>query len=96
MITATPRQLESLVRISEALARMRLSDTVAPSDVEEAIRLMKVCFPQAVQCTRKPTDQHVCEHEHRACVGWFELFPACGYSWGFAKQTSGAALLNLS
>lgn len=35
-ITATPRQLESLIRLSEALAKMRLSDTVERRDVEEA------------------------------------------------------------
>ena len=40
-ITATPRQLESLIRLSEALARMRLSAEVVASDVDEAIRLMK-------------------------------------------------------
>ena len=36
---ATPRQLESLIRISEALARMRLSEEVTKADVEEAVRL---------------------------------------------------------
>ena len=41
-ITATPRQLESLIRLSQALAKMRLSPTVTGYDVEEAIRLMKV------------------------------------------------------
>jgi hypothetical protein len=41
-ITATPRQLESLIRISEALARMRLSDTVEEADAAEALRLMQV------------------------------------------------------
>ena len=41
-ITATPRQLESMVRLSEALARMRLSPTVERHDVAEAVRLMKV------------------------------------------------------
>ena len=42
MISATPRQLESIIRISEALAKMRLSATVERSDVAEAVRLMKV------------------------------------------------------
>lgn len=42
VVTATPRQLESLIRLSEAQARMRLRDTVIESDVEEALRLMKV------------------------------------------------------
>lgn len=46
-ITATPRQLESLVRLSEALARMRLSPTVERGDVAEALRLIKVAMQQA-------------------------------------------------
>ena len=41
-ITATPRQLESLIRLSEALARMKWAPVVERSDVVEAIRLMKV------------------------------------------------------
>lgn len=40
-VTATTRQLESLVRLSEAHARMRFSHTVDVSDVKEAIRLIK-------------------------------------------------------
>ena len=35
VITATPRQLESLVRMSEAHARMRLSPMVESTDVDE-------------------------------------------------------------
>jgi len=46
-ITATPRQLESLVRISEAYARMRFSKTVERVDVAEAIRLVRVAIQQA-------------------------------------------------
>ena len=46
-ITATPRQLESIIRLSESLAKMRLSDRVERSDVDEAIRLMKVATQQA-------------------------------------------------
>jgi DNA replicative helicase MCM subunit Mcm2 (Cdc46/Mcm family) len=42
VITATPRQLESGVRLAEALARMRLSADVTPDDVQEGLRLMKV------------------------------------------------------
>ena len=45
-ITATPRQLESLIRISEALAKMRLSSIVEKSDVDEAIRLIRVATMQ--------------------------------------------------
>lgn len=46
-ITATPRQLESLIRLSEALAKMRLSSRVERADVIEATRLMKVALQQA-------------------------------------------------
>jgi len=42
VVTATPRQLESLIRLSEALARMRFSEFVEVSDVQEARRLMAV------------------------------------------------------
>jgi DNA replication licensing factor MCM4 len=47
IITATPRQLESMIRISEALAKMRLSDIVEIPDVTEAIRLIRVATQQA-------------------------------------------------
>jgi len=40
-ITATTRQLESMIRLSEAYAKMRLSATVEESDVNEAVRLIK-------------------------------------------------------
>ncbi|CAI2384395.1 unnamed protein product [Moneuplotes crassus] len=46
-ITATPRQLESLIRLSEALAKMRLASNVLRRDVEEAVRLIKVATQQA-------------------------------------------------
>lgn len=40
-ITATTRQLESMIRLSEAHAKMRLSETVELIDVKEAVRLIK-------------------------------------------------------
>jgi DNA replication licensing factor MCM4 len=42
IVTATPRQLESLIRLAEALARMRLSPVVTRWEVDEAKRLMQV------------------------------------------------------
>ena len=39
-VTAYPRQLESLIRLSEAHARMRFSTVVENIDVEEARRYM--------------------------------------------------------
>ncbi|XP_075493122.1 DNA replication licensing factor MCM4-like [Primulina tabacum] len=47
VITATPRQLESLIRLSEALARIRFSEWVEKCDVTEAIRLLEVAMQQS-------------------------------------------------
>lgn len=46
-ITATPRQLESMVRISESIAKMRLAQEVTADDVDEAVRLIKVAMQQS-------------------------------------------------
>jgi DNA replication licensing factor MCM4 len=46
-ISATARQLESLIRISEALAKMRYSNIVTRADAKEAVRLMKVATQTA-------------------------------------------------
>lgn len=46
-ISATPRQLESLIRLSEGLAKMRYSNMVTRADVREAVRLMKVATQAA-------------------------------------------------
>ncbi|KAK9165391.1 hypothetical protein Scep_000582 [Stephania cephalantha] len=47
VITATPRQIESLIRLSEALARIRFSELVEKKDVEEAFRLLEVAMQQS-------------------------------------------------
>ncbi|ONK69860.1 uncharacterized protein A4U43_C05F27540 [Asparagus officinalis] len=47
VITATARQIESLIRLSEALARMRFSELVEVHDVEEAFRLLDVAMQQS-------------------------------------------------
>jgi DNA replication licensing factor MCM4 len=46
-ITATTRQLESLIRLAEAHAKMRLSAEVSAADVGEAVRLVKAALKQA-------------------------------------------------
>ncbi|XP_078431989.1 minichromosome maintenance (MCM2/3/5) family protein [Wolffia australiana] len=47
VITATPRQIESLIRLSEALARIRFSERVEEQDVTEAFRLLEVAMQQS-------------------------------------------------
>lgn len=51
-ITATTRQLESMIRLSEAHARMRLSHEVTVDDVEEAVRLIRSAIKQAATDSR--------------------------------------------
>ncbi|OJD14132.1 hypothetical protein AJ78_05507 [Emergomyces pasteurianus Ep9510] len=51
-ITATTRQLESMIRLAEAHARMRLSSEVLASDVEEAVRLIRSALKQAATDAR--------------------------------------------
>ncbi|KAK8125219.1 minichromosome maintenance protein 4 (cell division control protein 54) [Apiospora kogelbergensis] len=46
-ITATTRQLESMIRLAEAHAKMRLSTTVTKADVEEAYRLIQTALKTA-------------------------------------------------
>lgn len=41
-IAATPRQLESLIRLSESLAKMQYRDKVTRADAREAVRLWQV------------------------------------------------------
>ncbi|CAF9906923.1 MAG: hypothetical protein HETSPECPRED_006994 [Heterodermia speciosa] len=51
-ITATTRQLESMIRLGEAHAKMRLSDEVTANDVSEAVRLIKSALKQAATDSR--------------------------------------------
>lgn len=51
-ITATTRQLESMIRLSEAHARMRLSPEVTVDDVKEAVRLTRSALKQAATDSR--------------------------------------------
>jgi len=46
-ITATTRQLESMIRLSEAHARMRFSTSVETQDVEEAARLIRAALKES-------------------------------------------------
>lgn len=49
VVPITIRQLEALVRLSESLAKMRLSAEATVSDVEEALRLFRVSTFAATQ-----------------------------------------------
>jgi len=45
-IPITPRQLEALIRLAEASARIRLSKTITPADAKRAIELLRYCMNQ--------------------------------------------------
>ena len=47
LVSAYPRQLESLIRLSEAHAKMRFSNSVEIVDVEEAKRLHREALKQS-------------------------------------------------
>jgi DNA replication licensing factor MCM4 len=47
-ISATPRQLESLIRLSEALAKMHYRTVVTRADAQEAVHLLKVPTQAAI------------------------------------------------
>ncbi|KAL2323001.1 hypothetical protein Fmac_027380 [Flemingia macrophylla] len=47
VITATPRQIESLIRLSEALARICFSEKVEKCDVMEEFRLLEDVIQQS-------------------------------------------------
>lgn len=51
-ITATTRQLESMIRLAEAHAKMRLASEVTADDVLEAVRLIKSAIKQAATDSR--------------------------------------------
>lgn len=51
---ATPRTLLGIVRLSQALAKLRLADIVDIDDVEEALRLVRVSKESLYQETNKP------------------------------------------
>ena len=51
-ITATTRQLESMIRLAEAHAKLRLSEQVTADDVHEAVRLIQSALKQAATDAR--------------------------------------------
>ncbi|KAI9800137.1 MAG: hypothetical protein M1833_003464 [Piccolia ochrophora] len=51
-ITATTRQLESMIRLAEAHAKMRLAELVTADDVLEAVRLIRSALKQAATDAR--------------------------------------------
>ncbi|KAH8698309.1 putative DNA replication licensing factor Mcm7 [Talaromyces proteolyticus] len=53
----TPRTLLGVVRLSQALARLRFSDVVVPEDVDEALRLVEVSKASLSNDSSAATDQ---------------------------------------
>lgn len=46
-ITATPRQLDSMIRLAEALAKMNLKSEISEENITEAVRLIKAAMQQS-------------------------------------------------
>ena len=71
VVTATPRQLESLIRISEALAKMKLNGEVSVEDVKEAARLINVATQRVGDgeslCCRQP---RILARESLTCLAY--------------------------
>ncbi|KAA1471935.1 MCM-domain-containing protein [Dentipellis sp. KUC8613] len=102
-ITATTRQLESMIRLSEAHARMRLSDTVEAADVAEAYRLMRDAIrTSALDPTTGKIDMGMLntgtgqqqrrqrDDMRRALLALLGAGGARGLKWGEAVQQLGA------
>jgi len=54
-VPVTARQLEALVRLAEASARIRLSDTIEKDDAERVIRIVDACLRQIAYDARTGT-----------------------------------------
>jgi replicative DNA helicase Mcm len=54
-VPVTARQLEALVRLAEASARIRLSNTIEPGDAERVIRIVDACLRQIAYDARTGT-----------------------------------------
>ncbi|SCU88099.1 LAFA_0E10726g1_1 [Lachancea sp. 'fantastica'] len=54
---ATPRTLLAIIRLSQALAKLRFSDTVELDDIEEALRLIQVSKESLYQDSRKSAEE---------------------------------------
>lgn len=60
-ITISKRQLEAIIRLAEAHARMRLSNIIEVKDIETAIRLMDFSLKQVAQTEEGTIDVSVLE-----------------------------------
>lgn len=72
-ITATTRQLESMIRLSEAHARMRFSEWVEEADVREAGRLIKEAIKESAV-----SDELGKELDHSKIGTWLMKMWVCG------------------
>uniref|UniRef100_A0A7S2V4P1 DNA helicase n=1 Tax=Fibrocapsa japonica TaxID=94617 RepID=A0A7S2V4P1_9STRA len=86
-VPITVRQLEALVRISESLAKMRLSAEVAVGDVSEALRLFKVSTMSAASTGSSVLDMNNLRSEVRQEVVRAEDFLKQRISLGSTVNT---------
>ncbi|CAG9127356.1 unnamed protein product [Plutella xylostella] len=77
-ISAYPRQLESLIRLAEAHARMRLSPVVELSDVDEAARLAEAHARMRLSPVVELSDVDEAARLHREALKQSATDPASG------------------
>lgn len=96
-ITATTRQLESMIRLSEAHAKMRLSHVVSRDDVKEAVRLIKSALKMSATDSQGRIDMSLLtegtsaaerkrrEDMKKEVVRWLDELTANGQSVRFSE-----------
>ena len=72
VVPITIRQLEALVRLSEALAKMRLSAMATTSDVREALRLFRVSTLAASQANPALMGASSSSEDVKRCEDWLK------------------------
>ena len=73
-VSITPRQLEGLIRMSQAVAKMRLSNAVSVEDAEKSIRLMEFVLRQtAYDATTQALDIDMITGQQRSKIDKFNV-----------------------
>lgn len=81
---ASARTLLGIIRMAQALARIRLSDTVEPQDVDEALRLIDVSKSSLSDDSQKRDGRH----DKSPMSGIFNIVKELTYEFGHSLALS--------